>query len=317
MNTVILGGTGFIGTALSRILISQGHTVIIPSRNPKKTAKRLPEDLANSISLEQWDGTDGASLATLLDNNRCNALVNLLGHNIAAGRWTQKQKDLIVGSRVKAGQAVIDAFRRAQQLPQVLIQASAIGYYGTQKPPTNPMLATEGSPPGSGFLADTAVRWEASTLAAAEMGVRRVVIRTGMVLGQNSGALPKFVTPFRLFAGGPLGSGLQEISWIHIDDEVRAIAHLIGNSTLHGTFNLTAPEPVTMHEFCTRLGTVLNRPSWLRTPAWALELLMGEMASELITNGRRVHPDRLIASGFDFLFPTLAQAFADLFLAHE
>ncbi|MFV0423879.1 TIGR01777 family oxidoreductase [Oleidesulfovibrio sp.] len=317
MNTVLLGGTGFIGIALGRALISRGHSVVIPSRNPEKTKFRLPEEISGSVSLIQWDGKDGAVLASILEGTHCNVLINLLGHNIAAGRWTQKQKKLIVESRVKAGQAVMDAFRRMQHLPQVLVQASAIGYYGTENPPTDPLLATEQAPPGKGFLADTSVRWEASTVDAEEMGIRRVVIRTGMVMGQKGGALSKFVTPFRLFAGGPLGSGKQEISWIHIDDEVRAILHLIDNSALHGAFNLTAPEPVTMNEFCNRLGTALNRPSWLPAPAWLLELLLGEMASELITGGRRVHPDRLLDSGFDFLFPTLGQAFADLFLPHE
>ncbi|MBL3581990.1 TIGR01777 family oxidoreductase [Oleidesulfovibrio alaskensis] len=314
MNAVILGGTGFIGTALARSMMAEGGATVIPTRDPEKSRKRLPADMAAKVTLVPWDGAGGKALAAIMEQAQCDVLVNLLGENIASGRWTQQLKERIVASRVKAGEAVTDALSRLHTRPAVLVQASATGYYGSAQPPTDPLLAAEDAPPGSGFLADTTVRWEASTLEAESMGVRRVVLRTGMVLGTHGGALPRFVTPFRLFAGGPLGSGRQEISWIHIADEVRAIRHLINDSSLHGAFNLTAPDPVTMESFCRQLGTALNRPSWLRTPAWLLETLLGEMAAELITGGRRILPARLLASGFTFRFPTLGQAFDDLFL---
>ncbi len=311
MNTVILGGTGFIGSALAQRLTADGFTVTIPSRRPEKHRPDLASP-TGSIHLQPWDGVHGHALAQVLEKAQCDVLVNLLGENIGASRWTQHQKERILQSRIRAGSAVTEALGLMRKPPQVLVQASAIGYYGTALPPTDPGHAQEDAPPGKGFLADTTVRWEASTQAVDTLGVRRVVIRTGMVLGAG-GALSKFVTPFRFFLGGPLGSGKQEISWVHIKDEVNAIAYLIKNHTLHGAFNITAPESVTMKEFCVLLGHAMNRPCWLRTPSPVLSALLGEMSEELILNGRRVPPSRLQAAGYTFLFPSLQKALADIF----
>ena len=301
MQTIILGGTGFIGQALSRLLCGQGHEVVVPSRRPEK----VPALLGDGVRGAPFDGQTGAGWAQLITPDT--AIVNLAGENIAGGRWTPDKKRRILESRLDAGAAVMDAIRQAGELPAVLVQASAVGYYGAR----GAEGVGEDAPPGANFLARVAGRWEASTQEAEALGVRRVVVRTSMVLGRG-GALAKMLPPFRLGLGGPLGAGTQMVPWIHLDDEAGAIAFLIQTPGLSGPFNLAAPEAVDSRGFARALGRALKRPAFLPAPGFALRLLLGQMAEEVLLSGVRAEPTRLLAAGYRFRHPRLAAALADV-----
>lgn len=297
MRTIILGGTGFIGSALARHLAAQGHQVIVPSRRPDK----VPALLGPGVLGAPFDGTSGAGWASYIDADT--AIVNLAGENIAEGRWTEDKKRRIEQSRLLAGAAVMDAIGRAAAPPAVLVQGSAVGYYGAR----GPEPVDEAAGPGNNFLAKVAVGWEASTAGAEALGVRRAVVRTSMVLGPG-GALAKMLPAFRLGLGGRLGAGTQMLPFIHLDDEVGAIAHLLATPGLSGAFNLAAPEAVDSRGFAQALGCVLGRPALLPAPAFVLRLFLGQMAEEVLLSGVQARPVRLLASGYRFLHPTLAGA---------
>lgn len=235
-------------------------------------------------------------------------VVHLAGEPIAAGRWTAAQKKKIRDSRIEGTRALVDAISACRVKPKVFVSASAIGFYGdrgTEK-------LDESSASGSGFLAETCRDWEAEAGRAEALGVRTVFVRTGIVLAKEGGALAKMIPPFRLFAGGPLGSGRQVMSWIHIDDEVAAILFCLQNESVRGPVNLTAPEPVSMSAFARTLGGVMKRPSVLPAPGFALRLLLGEMADALLLSGQHVEPAVLTRSGFRFRHPSLEGALQDL-----
>lgn len=301
MRVVLTGGTGLIGRALAAELAAAGYEVVVLSRNPQQ-APALPP----GVQVVRWDGQTAQGWGDLADG--AYAIVNLAGENIAAKPWTEAQKRRIRQSRLDAGRAVVEAVRAATQKPAVVVQASGIGYYG----PRGDEVVTEDFPPGEDFLGRLAVDWEASTASVEEMGVRWVAVRTGVVLSREGGALPRLALPFRFFLGGPLGSGRQWVSWIHIADEVRAIRFLLENSSARGPYNLCAPNPVTNRELARALGQVLRRPAWLSVPAPALRLLLGEMAAVLLT-GQRAVPKRLLDAGFQYRFPEIACALQDLF----
>lgn len=297
MHVIILGGTGFIGRELIRQMLALGWRVTVPSRSPQRYAGLF--DSSPKVDFAPWDAVSGAALAAILEG--ADAVVNLVGEGIAARRWTPAQKQRIVDSRLRAGAAVREALRMTRQRPGLLVQASAVGLYG----PRGDEFIDEDSPPpapGVSFLADTARAWEASTLEAEELGLRRVIIRTGMVLDKGGGALEKLVLPFRLFLGGPVGSGKQWMSWIHRKDEAAAVIHLMRGEDCSGPYNLTAPNPVTNLEFCRALGRALRRPCLLPAPAAVVRLALGEMARELVLSGQRVLPRRLLQSGFSFQY---------------
>ena len=301
MRVIITGGTGLIGRALVADLLRDGHEVIVLSRRPDAYRERMPA----GACLERWDGHTAAGWGHLVEG--ADAVINLAGENIAAGRWTAERKQRIRESRVNAGRAVTEAITAASHKPRVLVQASAVGYYG----PRGDEEVDEDTPPGDDFLGRVAVEWEASTAAVEEQGVRRVVIRTGIVLTPEGGALGRMLLPFRLGLGGPFGSGRQWFPWIHIADEVGAIRFLIENEATRGPYNLTAPNPVRQKEFARALGRALRRPAFLPVPAFALRLLFGEMADALLT-GQRAIPRRLLEAGYTFRFPTLETALRNL-----
>ncbi|MDP2728890.1 MAG: TIGR01777 family oxidoreductase, partial [Dehalococcoidales bacterium] len=269
---------------------------------------RWPERISGlplGVRTEKWDGHTIEGWHSLV--NGADAIVNLAGENISSARWTDERKLAILQSRLNAGHAVVEAVRAAARKPRVVIQASGIGYYG----PCGDEEITEGSPPGHDFLARLAVDWEASTAPVEALGVRRAIIRTGVVLSKEGGALPRMLLPFRFFIGGCLGSGRQWFPWIHITDEVSAIRFLIENESASGPFNLTAPAPVTNGEFSRLLGQCLRRPALIPTPALALRLLFGELSTALL-DGQRAIPQRLLQLGFAFRFPDARSVLSDL-----
>ena len=299
MRVVILGGSGFIGRALTRCLAGDGHTVVIVSRGAPRAA-------GGGVSYAPFDGQSGSGWRESLDG--ADALVNLAGENIASGYWTAARKRRILESRLAAGRAVMDALASVSSRPAVLVQGSATGYYGDR----GDAPAAEDAPVGRGFLAEVAEKWEASTAGAEALGVRRAVARTAVVLDGQGGALPRMLAPFRFFVGGPLGSGNQWFPWIHLADEVRAIRFLLECPEAQGPYNLAAPGAVTQKGLAQAIGRALSRPAWLRAPETALRLVLGEMAQELFINGVRALPERLTRLGFAFRFPTLTAALDDI-----
>lgn len=298
MRVIVAGGTGLIGRALAEELTAAGHQVVILSRRPEQV-RGLPP----GVEVAGWDGRTAKGWGSLAEG--AGGIVNLAGENLAQGRWNAERKEALRQSRLQAGQAIVDAVEAAQKKPYALIQASGIGYYG----PHGDEEITEESPPGNDFLGRLAVEWEASTAAVEAMGVRRAVIRTGVVLSRAGGALPRLMAPFRFFVGGPLGSGRQWVPWIHIADEVRAIRFLLENESTRGPYNLAAPNPLTNRQLARVLGRVLRRPAFFPVPA--LRLLFGEMADVLLT-GQRAVPRRLLAAGFRFRFPEAEAALTNL-----
>lgn len=299
---VVAGASGFIGRALVRELSAGGDEVVGLTR--RATAAR--DGGSGPVTWAEWDGRTAAGWGHLVEGAR--AVVNLAGDNLAEGRWTRAKKDRILRSRTDAGGAIVAAVRAARTKPRLLVQASAIGIYGA----AGDEALDEISPLGAGFLAGVAREWEDSTRAVEPFGVRRAIIRTGIVLGPAGGAWPRLVLPFRFFAGGPLGNGRQGFSWISLEDEVRAIRHLIEREDLAGIFNLTAPRPLRQREFCRVVGRALGRPCWLPVPPLALKILFGEKARETLLSGQFVYPRRLAASGFEFRHPDAATAVSAL-----
>jgi uncharacterized protein (TIGR01777 family) len=236
-------------------------------------------------------------------------LINLAGESVAARRWTDSQKELILRSRIEGTRALVQAIRSADRRPGLFLSASAVGFYGDDAKED----LTEKSPQGHGFLADTARAWEDEACVAETLGVRVIRLRISNVLGTEGGALPKIVLPFRFFVGGHLGSGRQWFPWIHLDDLVGACLFLIDQKPISGPVNAVAPEQVTMGDLATSIGHVLRRPSWVPVPAFILKAVLGEM-SEVVLEGAKILPQRLSHAGFEFRFPDLRSALADILL---
>ncbi len=301
MRIIITGGTGLIGRPLCAVLVAEGHDVTVLSRNPEQV-----KDVPAGVKLAAWDGQSAQGWGHLADG--ADAIINLAGENLSGGRWSKELKQKIRQSRTRAGKAVMEAIAAAAVKPKVLVQSSAVGYYGTA---TGDKEVSESDPPGSDFLAKVCFDWEASTAAASRMGVRRPVLRTGVVLANEGGAFPKLLLPFKLFAGGPLGNGKQWLPWIHIEDEVRAIQFALTNEQADGPLNLAAPNPVTNSEIAKKLGEILGRPSFVPAPGFALKTVLGEMAV-LVLEGQRAVPAKLQALGFQFKYPTIEPALRNL-----
>ena len=300
MRIIIAGGSGLIGSALAKHLLATGHHVWILTRNPGATPR------ADGAQVVRWDGQSTNDWEALV--SQTDAIVNLAGESLGSGYWSKERKKRITTSRVSAGKVISEAIRRANPRPSVLVQASAVGYYGPRG--SEPVI--EETPPGSGFLAEVCQAWEASSQSVEEMGVRRVVIRTGVVLTKNAGALPRMMLPFKLFAGGPIGNGQQGLPWIHLADEVAAIHFFLQNGKAHGIYNLSAPEPLSNADFSQLLAKGMKRPYWLPAPSFALRLILGEM-STLVLEGQFMIPKRLQELGFTFKFENAELALKDIF----
>lgn len=301
MRAIITGATGFIGKALTNHLLQSGYEVIALSRSQEKAQAIL----GDKVRCVEWDGTTSSGWAKFAEG--ADAIVNLAGANLSAKYWTPSYKKEIWDSRVNAGRAIVQAVMRTRDKPKQLIQASAVGYYGSR----GDAVLDESSAKGEGFLSDLVKVWEESTEAVETYGVRRISIRSGVILGEGAVLLSRLRLPFKLYGGGYPGSGKQWLSWIHLQDEVQIIEFLMKQSAIQGAVNLTSPEPVTMKEFTQVFGKILNRPAWLRIPALALKAAFGEMAKEMFLAGQKVFPRRLLEAGYQFKYPTLEAALAE------
>jgi hypothetical protein len=264
------------------------------------------EELGDHAEFCEWDGKTSTRLDKIFSDAW--AVINLAGESLASGRWTEKRKEQIVKSRIETVQAVVEAINRTERKPEVLIQASAIGYYGSD----SKKAFTENDPPGDTFLAQVSQQWEDAT-AGLHPDVRLVKIRTGIVIGADGGALQEMAKPFKFGVGGYIGSGKQWFSWIHIDDEIRAIQFFLENKDTQGVYNLTAPSAVRMKTFARELGRVLHRPSWIPVPAFAIKALMGQMGNEMLLASQKVIPQRLIEAGFSFHFEEVRPALTNIY----
>lgn len=305
MKILIAGGTGLIGRALTKELIQSGHEVIILSRNPNKVIRK-----PQGVELVAWDGVSTNGWGERV--NDVQVVVNLAGENIGGegffpSRLTDERKRRIRESRINSTKALLEAIERAHQKPQVFVESSMIGYYGFH----DDEELDETSSPGDDFFAECR-EWEKVSMPVEDLGVRRVIIRTGIVFSTGRGsALNRLVLPFKLFAGGPLAGGKQYLSWIHEEDEARAILFLIENQESQGAFNLTAPNPATNAEVGKAIAKVLKRPYYLPAPEFAFRIAFGEIAA-LVTKGQRVLPKRLLEQGFEFRFPQVEPALRNL-----
>ena len=259
---------------------------------------------SRTVRYAHWT-PNGETGAWAREIDAADALVNLAGAGIADKRWTAARKRILWNSRIQSTKSLISALRTVARRPSVLIQGSAAGYYGSFE---NGPTIDETSPPGSDFLAQLCVAWEGEAQAAASVGCRLVITRSSVVLSRDGGALPRMMLPFTLFAGGPIGSGRQIMSWIHLDDWIEMVLWAIEKSSVSGPINLAAPEPVTSAEFSRALGRAMNRPSWLPVPGFALRLIVGELANDALLRGHRILPKRAQELGYVFRHPGVDEA---------
>jgi uncharacterized protein len=289
MNIMITGGTGLIGQALSRSLLSDGNHVWVLTRGK-------PEDMPVTPGLTwvHWDGRTTDGWGGLV--SQMQAIVNLAGASLAHWPWSKRRKHILVQSRINAGRAITEAIQQASPPPQVLLQVSGINHYGLRG-----QVADEDTPPGDDFLARLTVDWEQATLPVEQSGVRRCVLRLAVVLDKKDGLFPLVALPVRLFVGGRLGSGKQIFPWVHLEDLVGVMRYLLAHENCKGAYNLIAPEVVDIDHFIRKLAITSRRPFWFHVPAFLIRLLLGEM-SVLLLEGRGAIPSRLLAEGYQFKF---------------
>ena len=292
---MIAGGSGFLGSALAKAFRAAGHRVMILTRRPQRDG-----DVRWSTK-----ATDTSWRHAL---ERSDAVINLAGESIAGRRWTEERKREIRASRMEATQALVSAIAAASRPPAVFVNASAIGFYGVH----GDDALTEQSPPGNDFLGSLCRDWETLAIEASSRS-RVVMLRTGLVLAREGGALPQLALPFRFFAGGPVGTGRQYMSWISLVDWIGVVQWTLTRNHVSGPLNLTAPTPVTNAEFAQTLGRVLGRPSFVPAPAFAMRLALGELADALILGGQRVLPARVQALGYEFAHETLEPALREIY----
>ena len=300
MKILITGGTGFVGRRLMPHLRNH-HEITVLSRNPAKVHQQLGHDIKALPSLNDLENLD-----------QFDAVINLAGEPIAEKRWSTEQKLRICQSRWQLTEQLVEKLNAGTQAPKVLISGSAVGYYGRQ----GAALVDEDSSPHPEFSHKVCAQWEQLAQAAASEQTRVCCIRLAVVLGPDGGALKKMLPSYRLGLGGPIGSGKQYMSWIHIDDVVSLVLFLLEHDECSGAFNASAPEPVTNQQFSKTLAQVLNKPHFARVPAWVMRLAFGEMADLLLT-GQRVMPVRLQCAGFHFRYPTLEKALKEILQPRE
>ncbi|MEG4914236.1 thylakoid membrane protein ThyD [Microcoleus sp. B7-D4] len=304
MKVAIAGATGFVGSRLVEKLQAAGHQVVVLSRDAAKASRVFPASAYPNLEVVAYTPAESGDWQKSLAG--CDAVVNLAGVPIAEERWTEARQQAILDSRTLTTAKLVEAIVNANPKPSVFVSASAIGYYGTSETAE----FDETSPAGNDFLAAVCKDWEAAAQPAKNAGTRLAIVRLGIVLGMG-GALAKMLPPFKLFAGGPLGTGKQWFSWVHREDVVDLILYALQNSQVEGVLNATAPNPVRMNELCQTLGEVLKRPSWLPVPGFALEMLLGDGA-KLVLEGQKVLPKQTLASGFQYQYPTLKLALEDI-----
>ncbi|MEH7501404.1 TIGR01777 family oxidoreductase [Neobacillus drentensis] len=301
MKIAISGGTGFVGKALADHLLKNNHEVIILSR------KLIHTNETDDIRYVQWLSGNSSPIQELQDTD---IFINLAGESINSGRWTEKRKAKIVNSRLESVHELLDIINKLDTKPKALINASAIGIYGT----SFETIFTEKDNHGFGndFLSKTVKHWEKEADKASQFGIRTVFCRFGIILDKQEGALPKIAFPYKSFIGGPIGNGRQWMSWIHIEDVVKGISFIIENEQIQGPINFTSPNPVTMTEFGKTLASALHRPHWFPVPSYALRLLLGEM-STLVIDGQKVLPNKLLENGYQFTYSNLNLALENIF----
>lgn len=298
MNIVIAGGTGLIGSHLIKKFTSHDNHIYILTRSA--TNKKA----TTNITYINWL-TEGAEPEKELDD--IDVFINLAGASINS-RWTDQQKQRILSSRIEATQNCISLMKKLSKKPKVFLNASAVGYYGTS---FSNVYTEESRESGTDFLASVVQKWEQEALKAEELGIRTVLLRFGVILADDGGALTKMLLPYKLFIGGTIGTGEQWLSWVHIEDAINMIDYAIYHENISGPLNVTAPTPVQMKQFGETLGTVLKRPHWIPVPAFILKLLLGEM-SLLVVEGQKVIPKKAVDNGFNFQFSNISEALKSL-----
>jgi uncharacterized protein (TIGR01777 family) len=296
MKVLISGGTGFLGKNLTRSFLRDGHHVYILTRG---------DHVPSGAQAVQWDAKTTTGWGHLI--SEMDVVIHLAGKSLSSWPWTSSTKQAFFDSRILSGLALVEAIQKATQRPHIFVQQSGINHYGLQGD-----LADESTPPADDFLAQLTVKWENTTQLLEELGMRRVVIRSSVVLDKQAGLMPLMALPTQLFMGGPIGSGQQAMPWIHLKDWVNAVRHLIENKNARGAYSLIAPTPTSSAEFNRTLAEVLNRPYWFSVPVFLMRNLLGEM-NVLILEGRFAQPKRLIESGYQFQFSVAREAFLDLY----
>ncbi|MEM6450442.1 MAG: TIGR01777 family oxidoreductase [Cyanobacteria bacterium P01_D01_bin.105] len=304
MKVAVTGATGFVGSYLVARLVDEGHDVKVLTRSVEKAKKAFPAPKFKSVECVSYIPTQSGDWQNAISG--CDGVINLAGEPISE-RWSTDRKKQIMDSRKVGTQKLVEAIAKAAQKPAVLVSTSAIGYYGTSE--TAEFFETS-EPAESDFLSQVCQAWESEAKKAQDSGVRTVIIRTGIVLG-DGGAIGKMIMPFKLYAGGPVGSGRQWFSWIHVDDLVSLYLKALLDSSMQGVYNGTAPDPVRMKTLADTLGAVMDRPSWLPVPDFAIEALLGDGAV-VVLKGQKVLPERTQAAGFAFDYAEAKEALRDV-----
>jgi hypothetical protein len=308
MRIFVAGGSGQIGGRLIPKLVERGDHVVLLTRDRQRAQNKFPAFLGKSLTTMSFVEGDPMVMGGWMRSvGSCDAVVNLVGEGIFNRRWKASFKEVLRDSRVKSTANIVRAIRDATSAPGVLVQGSAIGYYGM---PGEAEL-TEESPPGDDFLAQVCVEWEAAAKPVEALGVRLVLLRTGVVLDRTGGALKQMLTPFKLFVGGKVGSGRQWVSWIHHDDEVGIILMCLNHDVVRGPINATAPQPARNVELAKAIGAALGRPSFFPTPGFMLRLALGEVA-QIILGSQRVRPKKALELGYQFKFSEFTGALRDI-----
>jgi uncharacterized protein (TIGR01777 family) len=298
---IVTGATGLIGKRLCEQLISKGYEIVVFSRDAEKARRALP----GAAEYVAWTPAENGPWASAIDG--AHAVIHLAGAPILGKRWSEAYKAEIRNSRVIGTRGLVNAMRAARNKPQVFVSGSAVGYYGGR----DDTKLDESATPGNDFLAQTCIEWEREAAKAQELGVRTVIVRTGIVLDPSEGALPQMALPFRFYAGGPILPGTQWFPWIHIEDEVGLLMFALENERVQGPLNASAPEPQTNRDFTKTLGKVMGKPAWAPVPSFGLRILMGEVAA-MLTEGQRVIPRKAQDLGYQFKYPTSEQALRQL-----